>query len=162
MKNLKFYTGVGSRQTPEKILSHMTSMAKTLSDKGYILRSGGADGADTAFENGAFSKEIYLPWKGFNNNTSQLYDVCEEAIKLAKDLHPKGNSLRESVLRLHARNCYQVLGKDLNTPSEFLICWTVGGEAIGGTATAIRLAERWGIPVINLGNNYDTLLLDTW
>lgn len=33
--------------------------------EGCILRSGGAEGADTAFENGVrslYNKEIYLPW----------------------------------------------------------------------------------------------------
>lgn len=151
MPELKFYTGVGGRKTPEHIMLQMTEIAMELGAKGYTLRSGGADGADTAFERGANTKDIYLPWQGFNNNKSDLYHVCEEAIKLAKELHPKGGSLRESVLRLHARNCYQVLGKDLNTPSEFLICWTPGGEVVGGTATAIRLAQLWGIPIFNLG-----------
>ena len=36
------------------------------------LRSGGADGADLAFEIGAANKEIYLPSKDFNNNSSDL------------------------------------------------------------------------------------------
>jgi hypothetical protein len=31
-----------------------------------------------------------------------------------------------------------------------VVCWTEGGLAVGGTATAIKLAERRGIPVVNL------------
>jgi tRNA A37 N6-isopentenylltransferase MiaA len=31
-----------------------------------------------------------------------------------------------------------------------VICWTPGGKTVGGTATAIRLAERNQIEVINL------------
>ena len=31
-------------------------------------------------------------------------------------------------------------------------CWTPGGEAVGGTATAIKVATAHGIPVFNLHN----------
>jgi len=62
------------------------------------------------------------------------------------------------VRKLHARNCFQVLGAGLTTPSRFVVCWTPDGaeteqersRETGGTATAIVLAARRGIPVINL------------
>ena len=44
------YAGIGSRATPQAELEAMTEAAKMLSEKGYTLRSGGAKGADTAFE----------------------------------------------------------------------------------------------------------------
>lgn len=65
-----FYTGIGNRDTPYEYLEKMTALAFLLEKEGYILRSGGAEGADTAFENGVRSlyyKEIYLPWTFFNN-----------------------------------------------------------------------------------------------
>lgn len=60
-----FYTGVGNRDTPHEYLEKMTALASLLEKEGCILRSGGAEGADTAFENGVrslYNKEIYLPW----------------------------------------------------------------------------------------------------
>lgn len=153
------YTGIGSRSTPEGILKQMTILAIHLASIGLTLRSGAADGADAAFESGAGSqKEIFLPWRGFNSSTSQHYEVSQEALNLAGQIHPIFNQLKPSVQRLHARNTYQVLGKDLNTPSLFVICYTPCGSEdqstltskSGGTATAIKLASSNSIPVFNL------------
>lgn len=69
---MKYYTGVGARKTPDNILSEMRSIAKVMSQDLYVVRSGGAEGADTAFEVGAGANtEIYLPWDNFNHHTSQ-------------------------------------------------------------------------------------------
>lgn len=80
---MKIYTGIGSRETPYEILQLMKELARLMSEC-FILRSGGADGADSAFESGCSGlKEIYLPWKNFNNNTSSLYRISPEATTLA-------------------------------------------------------------------------------
>lgn len=49
----KIYTGIGSRETPPDILELMTKIARFMFKQGFTLRSGGADGADSAFEAGA-------------------------------------------------------------------------------------------------------------
>lgn len=54
---MMFYTGIGSRETPQEIQNLMFKIAQKLDSK-YILRSGGADGADLAFEKGSSKKEI--------------------------------------------------------------------------------------------------------
>ena len=46
-------TGIGSRETPPKVLADMDYIAAELASKGWRLRSGGARGADGAFGNGA-------------------------------------------------------------------------------------------------------------
>jgi hypothetical protein len=43
------------------------------------------------------------------------------------------------------------LGGDLKTPSSFLVCWTPNGEDVGGTRTAIVLARKNNIEILNLG-----------
>jgi predicted Rossmann fold nucleotide-binding protein DprA/Smf involved in DNA uptake len=43
---MKFYAGIGSRETPPDILEWMTSLAANLETMNYVLRSGGAQGAD--------------------------------------------------------------------------------------------------------------------
>jgi len=158
---MRFYTGVGSRQTPEPILAEMRRLGAWLRWMGYTLRSGGAEGADRAFAAyTAPEAEIYLPWPGFHRCTPRLDRPSAEAYALAATLHPAWESLTGGARALHARNCHQVLGAKLDTPSEFLICWTPDGctseatrtKYTGGTATAIVLADRYGIPVYNLKN----------
>ena len=46
----KIFVGIGSRETPKELLSEITKFAAIMASKGWILRSGGAQGADTAFE----------------------------------------------------------------------------------------------------------------
>lgn len=160
-----YYTGIGSREAPKLIQQDMILFAKFLAVSGYCLRSGGARGADQAFETGCDSqggrKEIYLPWEGFEGNTSTLFPASPEASILASTIHPTWNKLSKGARSLVSRNMHQVLGQDLNTPSEFVICWTPDGcssektysRETGGTGTAITLASRNNIPVINLQHN---------
>lgn len=158
-----YYTGIGSRQTPLEVMNLITILSHKLCKK-YILRSGAASGADTAFENGCNNNsEIWIPWKNFNNHNS-INLPNEQSFKLAEKYHPVWDKLTDGAKKLHARNCHQVLGKDLKTPSKFLICWTEYGEIKGGTATAIKLAKDNFIPILNLGkytnitNMYDAFL----
>lgn len=154
MKNtITYYTGIGSRETPPHILEEMTLTAQWLERKftNITLRSGGAGGADLAFEVGTNNKEIYLPWYKFNGNTSKLYTPSHEAFELASKIHPTWNRLTQGAKKLHARNMHQVLGANLNTPSDFLLCYTKGGLGSGGTGQAIRLARVSNIPVFDFG-----------
>lgn len=143
----KIYTGIGSRETPESVLRKMTKIAQILGNAGWTLRSGGAPGADTAFEQGSALKEIYLPWKGFSGNPSPLYEISKEATALAEQFHPAWDRCGKAAKLFHSRNVYQVLGYDLKTPASFVICWHQG---TGGTLQACRVAEAYKIPIFNM------------
>ncbi len=164
-KSSNCYTGVGSRETPPEILKRMQNIANVMTFMGLTLRSGGAQGADTAFQRGCEDchgdMEIYLPWDGFENNwmnarrgdeliLAPRLPNWDEAMDIAGSIHPAWHRLTEGMIKLHTRNVYQVLGPDLNTPSDFLICWTKDGRPTGGTATAINLALKHGIMVYNI------------
>lgn len=155
------YTGIGSRRTPQRALLIMQAVGRRLAEAGWILRSGGAEGADSAFEMGCDQgkgrKEIYLPWPGFNGKQGiPLSDIRAEvrqrAFKIAGETHPNPAALSPGAFQLHARNVLQVLGGALDTPSKVLICWTKGGRETGGTRTAMVLAGRHSIPIINIYN----------
>lgn len=156
------YTGIGSRKTPDDVCDLMRRVAERLAARGYILRSGAAEGADAAFEAGARAKEIYLPWRRFNGHSSPLHDLdaLEQAKAIASTIHPRWRALKESEKLLHARNVFQVLGADLSSPSAFVVCWTKDGvetekerrASTGGTGSAIALASSHGVPVINMAN----------
>lgn len=129
----------------------MQEIAEMLRDKGYTLRSGHADGADLYFESGSGDdNEIYIPWKGFNGSKSVYYGITREAYIMAEKYHPAWSKLSEAAKNLMARNCFQVLGVDLKTPVEFVVCWTPDGRISGGTGQALRIAKDYGIPVFNL------------
>ena len=147
------YAGIGSRSTPANVLSEMAAWGWYLEGMGYILRSGGAAGADTAFELNVppAHKDIYLPWKGFNGHTSSLYPPSPEAMEVAAEFHPNWAACSRVARLFHARNSHQILGQDLCDPVKFVICWTQGGLVAGGTGQALRIASAYSIPIINLG-----------
>lgn len=156
----KCYAGIGARELSKSLDTEFADIAKRLAALGLSLRSGGAQGADSAFERGCDSipgeKEIFLPWKGFNGSKSTL--VLEDTIpkpvtNILMELYPHWEVATNAVRRLHARNVYQILGHDLTNHSAFVVCWTDRNyndpSAIGGTLFGIKLAERNEIPVYN-------------
>lgn len=174
MPVLKHYTGVGSRETPLEMMKVISSLAERLAGEGFILRSGAADGADTAFEDGHNNwrwsdvwdynpdalKEIFIAWNGFSDRNEKedgVYclkgEIVQEAEEIASSVHPAWDRLSRGAKALHSRNCFQVLGKDLRTPSKFLVCYAPvdkHGVPKGGTRTAWVLARLWNIPCFNL------------
>lgn len=153
---MNFYAGIGSRETPREILEAMTGIARFLSTESYILRSGGAPGADTAFEAGAGdSKEIFVPWIGFAPGTVIVPDKRHD--ELVNKFHPAPHKLSSGGWKLMARNCCQILGEDLQTPVRFVICWTKDGKPSGGTGFAMRLAASRNIPIFNLNGGSSNL-----
>ena len=173
------YTGIGSRSTPSHILDIMRNLGAHLASEGWTLRSGGAHGADTAFEVGVDDylqvipnkggghyqqyKEIYLPWAGFNDHPSNLHPrnipFSDHEQEFASSHHPAWNRCSPSAKLLHTRNVRQLLGHqsicgDQVQMSRFVICWTPGGRLEGGTAQALRIANALNIPIFNLGSNW--------
>lgn len=146
---MKYYTGVGSRKTPPEILGLFNRLAKKLDSAGFCLRSGGAVGADSAFESGASNKQIFYASM-----------ATPESMAIAAKFHPAWERCGDYARKLHGRNSFQVLGPDLKTPSSFLVCWTPDGcidhrsrtIKTGGTGTAISIASHYNIPVFNLAN----------
>lgn len=164
MKKYRYYTGVGSRSTPPDILALMYKIAESLGYDGYVLRSGGARGADTAFENGA-DGFMWMSYRTDGFLTSEYHKkltynklAWDEARSIASQVHPAWERCSDYAKQLHTRNVFQVLGRELNAPSEFLICYTPDGATCheectrdtGGTATAIRVASMHNIPIYNL------------
>ncbi len=157
---VRYYTGIGSRETPPEALQTMARCARWLAEHGLVLRSGGAPGADTAFESGvdqADAKVIYVPWDGFQGHP--LVFKVPQAAEASVDLfHPAPKSLSRGARGLMARNAMQILGHEMDTPSLFVLCWTPDGceshatrtRATGGTGQAISIASHHQVPVFNL------------
>lgn len=168
------YTGVGARKLDPKKIQLVNRLGKRLDELGLTLRSGGAKGTDSEFERPVRrSKEIFRP----ADYTGRLPfghkivkgEMRERAIEIVAPTHPAWNKLPDYVKELHIRNVFQVIGEQLNHPSLFLLCWTEdGADGInkltstdtGGTGTAIRIANIYGVPVINLNRENSITELD--
>lgn len=136
----KLYAGIGSRRTPLHIRSVMTDFASVMYSRGWVLRSGGACGADQAFERGAHE----------NTEIFKAEHATSEAVKLASSYHPAWGRCTKYVQKLHGRNAQIILGGMLDCPVRFTICWTADGRDTGGTGLGIRLSVSENIPVYNL------------
>lgn len=208
------YAGIGSRETPTEVQNVMSKAAKWLESKGYALRSGGANGADFAFEKGldknSKNKEVYLANTDYkkndtffndrsnagyanqntdivfedrypNNNRNYIESASKNiALDLVNEVHPNPKGLNGIPRNLMARNAFQVFGKELDSPVDFVLTWTPlndKGEVVtshsqraydkdkkakledgvptfdtGGTGQAISYASLKGIPVINMAD----------
>lgn len=162
-------TGIGSRETPPDICELFTELGAEARARGWWVRSGHADGADYAFELGARENCIvYLPWRGFNREKELVgrghaEPFREEVFKIVTKIQPYAKDLSDGVKLIKSRNVYQVLGVDLKSPSDVVVCWTPFGEITGGTGLAIKLAMNNNIQVINVGDerverNLDSIL----
>jgi len=169
-----YYAGIGARKTPNDIIKQMILYGSVFAELGYTLRSGAADGADSAFEIGSDSrrglKEIYLPWYGFNNHGSNLFVDNDAPLLIAAEVYGRHwNRLSSGSKMLMGRNMLQILGQKLDTPVSFVVCWTPDGckskeernVKTGGTGQAIALASMYDIPIFNLQRKgEDDLLLN--
>lgn len=168
----KYVTFVGSRQTPSAVITQATKVLFEYLCLGYVIRSGNATGLDSIVTTYCSEKEreIYLPYEDFNykqfgksmNNAflpnQEYWPNYQHAIELVYQYHLLHNAVPKEHMKYLARDVYEVLGIDLKTPSEKVICWTPDGaettaectRQTGGTGMAIRIADAFGIPVVNL------------
>lgn len=146
----EWYAGVGSRTTPERACRFFTHLAGELEADGFGLQSGGAEGADLAFESGvvdAAHARIFVPWPTFGRGlpTYQVLagPVLDRCVLLASVAHPAWGACKSPARLLHARNVAQIWGPDLASPVKFVLCWAEehDGEVVGGTRTAVVLAR---------------------
>jgi hypothetical protein len=161
-----WFAGVGSRETPEEILALMRRISVALYAQGYALSSGDAEGADTAFYEGAIvsphyhvlGARIYLAWDGVRGRhhdpKNYFYDASkfptwETANSLASEIHPAWDHCKRGARAMHSRNIYQVMGHCLTDPISSLLYWArpVGKDekVSGGTNQALQTSIKFGI-----------------
>lgn len=169
-----FVTFVGSRKITREGLAIGLQAKDILIRNVRILRSGNALGFDQIVSMYVPNqqKELYLPYAGFGPFLSKEIKILipdthwttyEKAKEMVWKYHPVHEKLPKSILSYLIRDVYQVLGKDLNHPSDVVVCWTPDGATCatmctrqtGGTAMAIRIADAHGIPVFNLCKGKD-------
>ena len=177
------YAGIGSRGTPDRIQMLMADIAEALATRGWVLRSGGARGADTAFETGCDRaqgrKEICIPWQGFaadgkndptKRSTAELGVYLPQAMQQAEELSAQHwqsddvawRQLRQGTRKLMARNACQVLGQALDSPTTFVLYWRPADRRQSGTDQALRIARANKIECIPIVPRTDPAALIAW
>lgn len=167
---------IGSRKTPATLCEALEEIAVEFLCHGCFGVSGGADGPDMSLTRaiqrmitdtglpGATFGTIWLPDERFNGlrhgdlggacrNAGRERTFVNKAAGLARDVHGGWHNLSKFARKLHARNVYQILGPEIDAPVDYVICaaeTTRSGNVKGGTATAVKIATLYGIPIINI------------
>ena len=171
------YAGIGSRRTPDAVLAAMADLAEALGGAGCVLSTGGADGADRAFETGALRTDapvtVHAPWSGYNGyrpgrEPESDIDVRvplatdnvrgEPYADLARRHHPAWERCGRGARALFARNVAILagaLGGDgVPLPVLAVVAHTPNGLSAGrdagGTGHTLRVAAELGIPAVNV------------
>jgi hypothetical protein len=162
------YAGIGSRETPQEVLDKMTEVARYLDGLGFTLNTGKKsdikeEGADKAFSNGTNKKNLFPPSMA-NDLTRKIADEIHPDLKGMYDAvynkwvekvgEKKAKQYAQGAIDLQARNTYQVFGKNLDTPVDFVLFYAEETNnplrPKGGTGQAVEMARRKGIPTINM------------
>lgn len=171
----------GSLNAPEKVLSTLSEIAFRLTSSGCLITSGFAEGAEQAAAAGAVPGRInlFLPWPKYNLHPGGpgVYIPPPEGRRerLAFEQMLRGTqviskpiwkaAMDEILLRypsiadsfpgsrrLASRSYLQVLGEDLETPVDFLVCWAPKDDngVKGGGRYAYEIAMSRNIPCYNI------------
>ena len=175
------YAGVGSRNITDEEWSRITKLSLYLGLQGHVLNSGHADGSDLAFETGSheavvkqgdlYNDHIFLPYSGFNRKRD-LVDYLSEGCYVVPEMNEEAEQIVTAVVpylerlkydkktgqlsftwKAFLRNAYQVLGMDLHTHVDYLLCcsdWSKNGSVEGGTRVAYDLGVLHKIPCFNI------------
>lgn len=167
MENTKIAT-IGNRNLSFDAILLCNHIGFALAENDYTLVSGNADGADSAFVDGAskvlnHKVEIKLPWKSFNaNKLKSTYVVGDvypnEYAILAESLCPNWKSFTYPVKQLFIRNVAIV------KETRFVLAMFANEENMsskhGGTIFALKIANKYNIPYLKLNPNSNISISD--
>jgi len=166
---------VGSRALDPSALALLTAIGASLVTAGWIVHSGGAQGADQAFARGAAQAlgatahapgglVIHLPWASYERAAADaavrqsggralidLQAFTPDERTTALQFHPAPDRLSPAGITLMTRNVRIVCPQGLTAdPVHLVIAYPSNRRGGGGTGQALRLAESFGIPIHDL------------
>lgn len=157
---MKYYTGTGDSELTEEAVYKIMDYAARLSSLGYILRTGGEDGADKVFAMASCNTETILPWAGFNGEDGVVYKKTVGSIKSIIYTGKKPAYLGQGLLKRIERVYSEISGVENEPSSEFLVCWTEMPKGVTCGVQAVKVARSLSIPVYNLNDPDDEARLD--
>ena len=172
------YAGIGTRgnkgKLPKGVKEKLAKIAKSLEKQGLTLRTGEGVGSDAAFKNAvkdSSKRKVYTKYHAAKNTWGEgktstgpqafkimvhtLPDVNDHVVLKNGKLKVKnsGNDVKTTTKQLYARNCFQILGGNLKSPVDFIVCYSPldeDGNPTPGTRYSLYLAKLMNIPVFNL------------
>ncbi len=148
----RIYTGMGARNPKNTIKEVIEYIAATLAEKDFILYSGGSPGCQVCFEKGCDKKNgmknIFIPWKDYNNSNSPLISWGRKLTSATEPLVNDWKRMAPEVRYLHIRNTQMLLGYNLDKPSKLIICWFPYLSYEYGTI--VNYANLFHIPIFNI------------
>ena len=150
---MRAYAGIGSRRTP----TPMIAAARPSSRRGWLSGATcSAPATRPAPTRRSSAEPTATPRSTCRGRPSRPRSpappaTCSrhpspQAVDMAAAHHPAWERLGRGPRSLHARNCHQILGRDLDAPACFVVCWTpdgattTPGPSTGGTGQALRIA----------------------
>ena len=155
------YAGIGNPKAPPNIVAQCKELGHYLSEREFTLRTGGGKTeVEEAFEDTTENKELFLPWKKFNDKESKICHYDQSVADIAKRLQPGYEGLEFWRQSFFNRTVGLMLGKNGKSPVRLLICWSQDGvehakdrtSSTGFIGIAISAAGLLRIPVFNLKN----------
>lgn len=152
---LKSVAIIGSRRINEKQFNYITKVAEAFARRGWVIRTGCADGTDYASMVGCRNIDptlltLYLPWKTYNsqyqtvNEHHIVYNERDQQFIHWTDsitkYHPAPERLSRGAKSLMARNYGIVSGADL------VVALPMSLTDVGGTGQGMRIANDLNIP----------------
>lgn len=152
---------IGSRRLSAEQAERCRQVGARLAGLGALVVSGGAEGADLAFVEGALEAGgkalCVLPWSSYN--AALIPDGCERLVfnpavhqdwlEMAREQHPAWGRLSQGARRLHARNSGILVGEAPSQRVSAVIAQRAADRR-GGTEQGLRLARALGVRLIDL------------
>lgn len=181
---MRSFALIGSRDSSDEDNEFLYNTGLALLRLGLAGYSGGAKkGPDHSFtralttfiEEGGNARDsrIYLPALAHPQPKGNPIDWCiktplsnyahhSHTFNMCVLVHPVMHYLPQYVQQLHCRNVFQILGDDLESRVAFVLTsarMDGKGDVVGGTATAIKIAMAFGVPIFNIRKPEDVLRL---
>lgn len=160
---------IGSRRITEKQFDYLVKVGEAFARRGWVVRTGCADGADHAGMTGTRNVNpdllhLFLPWSTYNKgyqeetDTVTIYDEKQhqEWAKSVSIFHPAPDKLKQGAFKLMARN-YGIIMH--GTPVDVVVAFPISDTDVGGTGQGMRLAKEYEIPLYTVCNRADRLAL---
>lgn len=162
-KLYKPYAVMSNDQIPEHALRQIQHAVERLNNKGFTARTNCSKGAAMAIEQIATSKELILPWSGFEGRETKMGWTTGTALATTGRYHQSWDGLSDAVKKIIASGVRLIAGDKMNSPALFLICWSQDGanhgtqvnKGTGNLSIPLSVASDLLIPIFNLGKEGD-------
>lgn len=165
VKEGKIFTVALAGTPDDKAQETMLKLLKVLASKNFVMRymfDNNVSFLKTMADVEGLTKEAYLPWKKMAPDLASkaLTFARRKAYEAASYYSPKFNTFPPAIRCIRSMAIHSLLGKDVNNPSNFLLCWSECGtevmtrdtdfKKLGNNGNFLTPCKDLNIPVYNI------------